>query len=109
MEPAPKYGDMLAHFPLPIYDGDWEAEHGLPNARAPKALLAQHHALLVDIPEYNGGYPALLKNALDWQAGPVEAIPRASKCLLGRSRLWSRHPRARWVECGANRSPDFVE
>ena len=38
-------------FPLPIYDGDWEAEHGLPErARALKALLAQHHALLVAPP-----------------------------------------------------------
>jgi NAD(P)H-dependent FMN reductase len=40
-----------ADFPLPICDGDWEAEHGLPeHARVLKALLAQHHALLAATP-----------------------------------------------------------
>jgi chromate reductase len=54
-------------FPLSIDDGDWEAEHGLPErVHALKALLADHHALLIATPEYNSGYPALLKNALDW-------------------------------------------
>lgn len=44
-------------FPLPIYGGDWEAEHGLPErARALKALLAQYHALLIATSEHNGGY-----------------------------------------------------
>src|SRR5260370_20774179 len=43
-------------FPLPIYDGDWEAEHGLPEcARALKVVIAKHHALLVATPQYNGG------------------------------------------------------
>src|SRR5260221_11745531 len=50
-------------FPLPIYDGDWEAEHGLPE-RAPalKALLAQYHALLIATPDNNGAYPAALQD-----------------------------------------------
>src|SRR6266436_3540135 len=53
----------LLDFPLPIYDGDWEAEHGLPErARALKALIAEHQALLIATPEHNGGYTALLKN-----------------------------------------------
>jgi chromate reductase len=43
----------LLDFPLPIYDGDWETEHGLPErARALKALIAEHHALLIATPEH---------------------------------------------------------
>jgi chromate reductase len=72
-------------FPLPIYDGDWEAEHGLPErARAQKALLAEHHALLIATPEYNGGYPALLKNALDWASRPSESDPTGLEVFAGK-------------------------
>src|SRR6267378_4868743 len=64
----------LLDFPLPIYDGDWETEHGLPEpARALKALIAEHDALLIATPEHNGGYTALLKNALDWASRPLES------------------------------------
>ncbi|UCD69763.1 MAG: NAD(P)H-dependent oxidoreductase [Betaproteobacteria bacterium] len=52
---------------MPIYDGDLEAEHGLPDgAKAFKRLLIEHHGVLVATPEYNSQFPALLKNALDW-------------------------------------------
>jgi chromate reductase, NAD(P)H dehydrogenase (quinone) len=72
-------------FPLPIYDGDWEAENGLTErARALKALLAQYHALLVATPEYNGGYPALLKNALDWASRPSESDPTGLEVFAGK-------------------------
>jgi chromate reductase len=72
-------------FPLPIYDGDWEAEHGLPErAHALKVLLARHHALLVASPEHNGGYTALLKNALDWASRPSESDPTGLKVFAGK-------------------------
>jgi chromate reductase, NAD(P)H dehydrogenase (quinone) len=72
-------------FPLPIYDGDWETEHGLPErARALKVLLAQHHALLIATPEYNGGYTALLKNALDWASRPSESDPTGLEVFAGK-------------------------
>ena len=81
----------LLDFELPIYDADWEADHGLPNkARALRALLADHHGLLIATPEHNGGYTALLKNALDWMSRPngfvsgkVAALVSASPGLLG--------------------------
>jgi chromate reductase, NAD(P)H dehydrogenase (quinone) len=61
----------LSDFALPIYDADWEAEHGLPEgAQKLKALLASHRGLLIATPEHNGGYTALLKNALDWMSRP---------------------------------------
>lgn len=63
----------LTDFALPIYDGDLEAESGLPAGAAKlQALVAQHDALLIATPEYNGGYTALLKNAIDWVSRPCE-------------------------------------
>ena len=63
----------LRDLQLPFYDGDSEAESGLPPAAvALKAQLAAHDALLIATPEYNGGYTALLKNALDWASRPTE-------------------------------------
>jgi chromate reductase len=63
----------LRDYPLPIYDGDLETAGGLPQqALELKELLAQHHALLIATPEYNGGYSGLLKNALDWMSRPTQ-------------------------------------
>jgi chromate reductase, NAD(P)H dehydrogenase (quinone) len=63
----------LRDFQLPIYDGDMETTFGLPpQALDLKKLLAQHHALLIATPEYNGGYSGLLKNALDWMSRPTQ-------------------------------------
>ena len=81
----------LSDFELPIYDIDWEAERGLPKgAQVLKALLDGHQGLLIATPEYNGGYTALLKNALDWMSRPngfpsgkVAALVSASPGLLG--------------------------
>jgi NAD(P)H-dependent FMN reductase len=81
----------LSEFELPIYDADWEAEHGLPNgAQRLTALLAGHQGLLIATPEHNGGYTALLKNALDWMSRPngfasgkLAALVSASPGLLG--------------------------
>jgi NAD(P)H-dependent FMN reductase len=81
----------LSDFELPIYDADWEAEYGLPKgAQALKALLADDQGLLIATPEYNGGYTALLKNALDWMSRPngfpsgkIAALVSASPGLLG--------------------------
>jgi len=45
------------------------------SALAVKGLLAEHHALLIATPEYNRGYTALLRNALDWASRPSENYP----------------------------------
>jgi chromate reductase len=63
----------LRDFQLPIYDGDIETMDGLPQQPLElKKRLAQHHALLMATPEYNGGYSGLLKNALDWMSRPTQ-------------------------------------
>jgi len=91
--------------PMPIYDGDLEAKHGLPDAAKKfKQLLIEHHGVLVATPEYNSQYPALLKNAVDWAtrregdekpmlafsgkvAGVMSASPGALAGLRGQSLL----------------------
>jgi len=57
----------LNDFEMPIYNGDHESENGLPDAaEALKKRIAATDALIISTPEYNGSYPALLKNTLDW-------------------------------------------
>lgn len=57
----------LRDYPLPLYDGDLEAEQGLPvNARRLKDLFIAHHGLIIASPEYNSSITAVLKNTLDW-------------------------------------------
>jgi chromate reductase len=61
----------LRDFPMPIYDGDLEAGEGIPpTAKALKELARRHDGFAIASPEYNGSFPALLKNALDWISRP---------------------------------------
>jgi chromate reductase, NAD(P)H dehydrogenase (quinone) len=56
---------------IPLYDGDLEAEHGLPEAVvALKARLRACDGLLLATPEYNNGIPGVFKNAIDWLSRP---------------------------------------
>jgi len=69
----------LKGYELPMYDGDLEAKHGLPgNAVRLKKLLAEHDALLLACPEYNGSITPLLKNTLDWISRPSGDEPPAA-------------------------------
>lgn len=62
----------LKDYPLPLYDGDLEAEQGLPeNAMKLKELFKSHQGFLVACPEYNSSITPLLKNTLDWISRPV--------------------------------------
>jgi len=57
----------LKDFPMPIYDGDLEAETGLPeNAKKLKQLFIEHAGFFIASPEYNSSISPLLKNSLDW-------------------------------------------
>ena len=57
----------LRDFPMPLYDGDLEAESGLPEqAKRLKKLFLDHDGLMISTPEYNSSIPAVLKNAIDW-------------------------------------------
>lgn len=51
---------------IPVYDGDLEAS-GMPAAvTALQDRIAAADALILGSPEYNGGVPGPLKNAIDW-------------------------------------------
>jgi len=65
----------LADFELPLYNADLEAL-GMPvNVVRLKEIFLAHPALLLCTPEYNGSYPPLLKNTLDWISRPMPDHP----------------------------------
>jgi len=77
---------------MPLYDGDVESVHGLPpNARAFKELVKAHDAMVIASPEYNGSFPAIVKNVIDWisrpEAGesPLAAFAGKKAALLSTS------------------------
>ena len=86
---------------MPLYDGDLETESGVPeNARAFRKLLERHDVFVIASPEYNGSFPALLKNVIDWTSRPVPvsrpaAFPRQDRrAAVGVSRSRRRQPRS---------------
>ena len=57
----------LIDYPMPLYDGDLEANSGQPeNALKLKRLMVAHQGVFIVSPEYNASIPPLLKNSLDW-------------------------------------------
>lgn len=62
---------------IPLYHGDEEQAHGIPDAVAAlKDRIAAADALLLATPEYNSGMPGVFKNAIDWLSRPPEDQPR---------------------------------
>ncbi len=52
---------------LPIYNADFQAEQGVPvEAVTLHGLLMDADLVVLVSPEYNGGMPPILKNAIDW-------------------------------------------
>lgn len=83
----------LRDFPMPLFDQDIEAEIGKPaEARRLKELFLSHQGLLISSPEYNSGYSAALKNAIDWVSRgdspdepPISALAGKSAVLMAAS------------------------
>ncbi len=61
----------LGDLDIPMYNADLEARGTPLDVLCLKQLLWEHPAWIICSPEYNGSYPALLKNALDWASSPV--------------------------------------
>jgi len=56
---------------IPLYDGDVEEEHGIPQAvESLRARIKGADGMIIATPEYNAGMPGVLKNALDWLTRP---------------------------------------
>ena len=62
----------LAEYPMPILNQDEEDKSGAPdNAKKLAALIAEHQAVVLINPEYNGSFSGLMKNTLDWLSRDV--------------------------------------
>jgi NAD(P)H-dependent FMN reductase len=62
---------------IPLYDGDFDAAHGVPTVVADlKDRIAAADGLLMATPEYNHAMPGVLKNAVDWLSRPASDIKR---------------------------------
>jgi NAD(P)H-dependent FMN reductase len=76
----------LRDFPMPLFDQDLEAAHGMPaEAKRLKELFLSHQGLLIASPEYNSGYSAALKNAIDWVSRSETSDEPALSALTGKS------------------------
>lgn len=73
----------LKDYPMPFYDGDLEEAQGLPvAAQRLKELVKDANLVMIASPEYNGSYPALLKNVLDWLSRGEESSTFKDKTFL---------------------------
>lgn len=62
----------LSDFDIPLYNADLEARGTPADVIRLKQAMHSHSAWIICSPEYNGSYPALLKNAIDWASSPVK-------------------------------------
>ena len=61
---------------IPLYDGDVEIAHGLPETvQTLKDKVKACDGLLLVTPEYNNGIPGVFKNGIDWLTRPASEIP----------------------------------
>ena len=65
----------LSDYDIPLYNADLEAQGTPADVIRLKQAMHSHAAWIVCSPEYNGSYPALLKNTLDWASSPVKGNP----------------------------------
>ena len=57
----------LKDYPMPLYNGDLEAEQGPPQkAQEFKSLLGEYQGVFIASPEYNASITPLIKNTIDW-------------------------------------------
>jgi len=102
-------------FDMPLYDGDEDAAHGLPEgARKLQRRVEGAAALMIAVPEYNYSIPGSLKNAIDWvsRARPmpwrgraVYLMSTAPSAMGGVRGLWQT--RIPLEGCGAIVFPDM--
>lgn len=89
----------VAEFECPFYDGELEAEHGIPEgAKRFCERLKAADAFMFASPEYNSSMPGVLKNLIDWVSrfrpqpfnGKQGLLLSASPSMVGGNRgLWS--------------------
>ncbi|HEX2653922.1 MAG TPA: NAD(P)H-dependent oxidoreductase [Xanthobacteraceae bacterium] len=113
----------LADYPMPIYDGDLEANSGPPaSAVNLKRMMCAHDGIFIASPEYNASITPLLKNSLDWVSrvrenkepplaafkNRVFALGAASPGTLGGMRSLMALRQVLELGCGALVIPDQI-
>ena len=69
--------DIASIRQIPLYDGDVEAQEGVPKpVQELKERIVSSDGLLIATPEYNNSIPGVLKNAVDWLSRPSADIKR---------------------------------
>jgi chromate reductase len=72
-----------------LFNQDVEAEGDPSGVTALKEAIRAADALLIATPEYNGGVPGVLKNAIDWAsrvgAGSTSVLSRKPAAIFGAS------------------------
>ena len=75
--PAGSTLDVRTLHGIPLFDGDAEAEHGVPGPVAQlKDAIAAANGLVLSTPEYNNSIPGVFKNGIDWLSRPPADIKR---------------------------------
>ncbi|HZL41530.1 MAG TPA: NAD(P)H-dependent oxidoreductase [Pseudolabrys sp.] len=75
----------LADYPLPLYEGDLEANAGAPdNAVKLKQMIMAHNGVFIASPEYSASVTPVLKNAIDWVSRVRERGDPAYAAFKGR-------------------------
>jgi chromate reductase len=78
-------GISLADYPLPLYEGDLEANAGAPaNAIKLKQMIMAHNGVFIASPEYSASVTPVLKNAIDWVSRVRERGDPAYAAFKGR-------------------------
>ena len=100
--------------PIPLYNGDEEADSGIPQAVARlKDAIAAADGLLLVTPEYNNSIPGVAKNAIDWLSRPPADVPRVFRgkpvALIGASpgRFGTQLGQAAWLPVFRTLGADF--
>jgi NAD(P)H-dependent FMN reductase len=78
----------LRDYPMPVFDEDYEAEHGAPESVVKfKQLMKDADGFLISSPENNAYFSALLKNVVDWASRRAEG-EEAKACFLGKKAMF---------------------
>ncbi len=84
-ELAPPEVDLTIHDlrGLPLYDADVEARGDPETVVALKEVIDTADVVLFATPEYNGGMPGALKNAIDWASRPPRPLEGKPCAVIG--------------------------
>lgn len=104
LAPASAAVDVTTPAGIPLYDGDLEADQGVPDAvEQLKSRIMEADGVILVTPEYNQGVPGVLKNAVDWLSRPPGDIGRVFRgrpfalCGASAGAMGSRTAQYAWL------------